>query len=243
MSSDRKRRRIVVPLALENVQPLSASGEDAAMQQAPEEKGAGFAFVPVPTAVGELPGFLLNALVGEIETIDYDGSPFKQYIRLKQSAWGAEVESEYLIVREGYKDLVSFLSHSFGTWNPHTRLHRSITGTAGIGKTMFALYLARLLFQEDNFVLLYYGKKFWAFTKNAMAESDPYNKFLDKESEAPDGTKIYYTVGTDAENDSVLNGMMALPAFITIRDCGKGDMKWLDLAAGRIVVVWSGSIY
>ena len=54
-----------------------------------------------------------------------------------------------------------------------------------------------------------------------------------------DGTKIYYTSGIDAENGDVLNGMLALPYFITIRDCGKSEMKWLELATARIVYVAS----
>ena len=138
MSSDRKRRRVATPRALDNVQPLSASGEDAAIQQAAEKLEA-FAFVDSDSAV-KFPAFLLNALVGKIETIDYDGSPFKHCIHLKEAAWGDEAESEYLIIRESYRDLASFLSDSFRGWKSHTRIHRTITGTAGIGKTMFGLY-------------------------------------------------------------------------------------------------------
>lgn len=108
---------------------------------------------------------------------------------------------------------------------------RTITGTAGIGKTMFALYFARRLFDQDNFVLLYYGQQFWAFTKNELATRRPFNEFLGKEIEA-NGTKIYYTSGTDAETGAALNGMLGRPYFITIRDCGKSEM-------GRVVYVAS----
>ena len=58
-----------------------------------------------------------------------------------------------------------FDSHDFG------EQQRSVfTGTAGIGKTFFALYAARTYFDRGEFVVLYYNTRVWAFSKKSPTE-------------------------------------------------------------------------
>ena len=58
-----------------------------------------------------------------------------------------------------------------------------ITGTTGIGKTMFALYLARIFFSYDKPVLLYYEDQFWAFANHET-------EFLPKKYSMKGGDRI-----------------------------------------------------
>lgn len=186
----------------------------------------------------ELPDFILNALIREKKTIDQKDCPFKSYIDLKQNAWEGEGESRYLIVRKNYYDLYNFLYDQFkAAWKSGVTVPRVVTGTAGIGKTMFALLFARILFQQGSAVLLHYENNFWAFTKKLLKST---KTFLDKEIKVG-GTKIYFTFGTDSEDKGRLHAILARPNIVTIRDCGKFAMEWLSLARGHILCfVWRG---
>lgn len=188
---------------------------------------------PVDSTGETLPEFLMNALVGKLETISHDSCPFKEYINLKQNAWGIEAESQYLIVRQCYTDLAEWLHSHFKQWKQGALQARTITGTAGIGKTMFALYLARLLFETSNYVLLYWGDKFWAFANK------PSPNFLSKNCVAPDGTKIYFTLGNADDDRLALNRLLKSELFFKIRDSAKKALEWLDLAEGRIAYIAS----
>lgn len=231
--SGAKRHRITVPLELENVESLSGD-TDVAVSELTNEL-ATFASMKGRNAAEDagtgLPTFIINALIGKQERIEHDSCPFNIYIDLKQKAWRGENESQYLIVREGYRDLIRFLDEELGQWDGDSQFCRVITGTAGIGKSMFALLLARLLFELGDVVLLYYGSQFWAFAKEIRQQTKEY---LDKEIEV-DGTTIYFTFGDDIKDLGKLIDVLKRPNVITLRDCGKSTLEWLDLAAGRII--------
>ena len=103
-----------------------------------------------PARDNTLPDFLLNALVNNLERVNNENCPFEEYIDLEESAWGISNEARHLIIHKNYHDLINFVSNKFASWKPGTLVHSTITGTAGIGKSMFALYLARTVLPEEG---------------------------------------------------------------------------------------------
>lgn len=184
-----------------------------------------------------LPDFILNALVNNIVKVNREGCPFEEYIELEGEAWSLSNESKHLIIRKNYQDLIQFVAKRFKSWRKGTLVHSTITGTAGIGKTMFALYLARKLVESNMPVVLYYGDRFWAFTKKEGKFS---KKFLENTT-AKNGIKIYYAAGSRNKKSELLHQLLEWPKVVVIRDCGKaGDkMKWIDTVQGRIVYIAS----
>jgi len=119
----------------------------------------------------------------------------------------------------------------FGRWRPGTRVCRAVTGTAGIGKTMFALFLSREIVDRAGVVLLYFEDRFWAFTKKLRKNTKEY---LDKETTV-NGTKIYYTAGDELTNKVQLVQLMKRKKIITLRDSGKHKTQWLLAVRGRVI--------
>ena len=111
-----------------------------------------------------------------------------------------------------------------------------ITGTAGIGKTMFGLYLARTYFQNDEAVVLHYENSFWAFTKKDPKGGNT-TSLLTEHLVPPDGCTIWYVPGSTelTEQKEVLTRLPLSGSVITIRD--PGETKDLDfvLLHGREV--------
>jgi len=82
-----KRRRITVPLGLENVRSLNDGEEDDEEdgdeeeddeEEDDEEDGEG------------LPLFLANALAGDVIKISHEDCPFEEVVDLNDNAWGDE---------------------------------------------------------------------------------------------------------------------------------------------------------
>ena len=168
-----------------------------------------------PARDNTLPDFLLNALVNNLERVNNENCPFEEYIDLEESAWGISNEARHLIIHKNYHDLINFVSNKFASWKPGTLVHSTITGTAGIGKSMFALYLARKLVENNVGVVLYYGDRFWAFTKR---DGKLARTFL-QNSKTKNGIKIFYAAGSRPKESQLLDRLLVLPNVVVIRDC------------------------
>ena len=148
IENENKRRRLVYP-ALKDVQPLALAGASLETRQHQRV----------------LPKFLHNVLFSPATTVPYDDCPFNYYISLGEEAWKKEGEPENLIVLKHYETLTEFLDSRFRDFKVGIQQMTIVTGTAGIGKTMFSLYAARHYYQRGEFVVLYYEDTIWAFTK------------------------------------------------------------------------------
>lgn len=230
--SGTKRRRIAVPQELENIESLSRdTAEDVDLGAEVIGWTEKLELTNVEDAEDSLlPTFIVNALIGKDEKVEHNECPFEFYIDLKEKAWQRGNESQYLIIRKGYRELVRFVHNEFKCWDKYSRFSRVITGTAGIGKTMFALLLARLLFKGGNVVLLYYEREFWAFTRTRPKTK----QYLDKEMDV-EGITIYFTLGIEKVDDLKLASLLNSRNVIKIRDCGDSTMENLASAEGRII--------
>ncbi|KAG7366052.1 hypothetical protein IV203_028722 [Nitzschia inconspicua] len=126
-----------------------------------------------------LPTFLHNLLFSPATKVPYDACPFSYYFNLGGPAWDKKDESQHLIERPCYKTLTIFLDRWFASFQLGTQQRAVVTGTAGIGKTFFALYAARVYFRRGEFVVLYHRNRAWAFSNK-----DP-KEFLIRRGAAP----------------------------------------------------------
>ena len=122
-----------------------------------------------------------------------------------------------------------------------------ITGTASIGKTMFALYAARYYFQKGELVVLYHANKFWAFTK-----TDPTKLAIDPEEQDLDlhlilqqdtnaAPSFWYTTGGDQSLSLALETLKRSGCAVMIRDSGGATkMDLLESAGRELYIVSSG---
>lgn len=209
-----KKRRLIHP-TLDTVKPLQVPPEDA------------------PAAVAQvLPTFLHNTLFSQATDVPHEDCPFDWYIDLGEPAWAAsEDESRYLIERRCYKTLIEFVDERFATFQVGVKHRTVVTGTAGIGKTFFALYAARYYFQKGELVVLYYNDHVWAFcktdpkelvkAKGDWRELDP-NLRLQKGTQ-PDGKDFWYKVlkETKPAFEQCFDQWMESGCAIIIRDPGE----------------------
>jgi hypothetical protein len=214
-----KRRRIVHP-TLDGIKPVSRVAS-------PKDERRVF------------PVFLHNALFSQATEVPYEKCSFERYINLGGEAWSQEGGSEYLIERPCYQTLIEFLDKRFRDFKVGIQQVSVITGTAGIGKTMFALYAARYYFQRSEFVVLYYQDYVWAFThKNPLefekTKRHPHQDLMLEKGTQPDGQDFWYgitqtTKRTEFEERMTIWGSSG--CAIIIRD--HGTSKCLELLASR----------
>ena len=96
------------------------------------------------------PQFLHNALFSSVTKVTHGQCPLEEYIDLGGPAWKKKDESQYLVHRQSYDTLMVFLDDCFANFNVGIQHFAIVTGTAGIGKTMFALYAAREYFRRGE---------------------------------------------------------------------------------------------
>ena len=232
--SGRKRRKLVYP-TLDDVKPLAPVGSGSGSLEMPTQEQRQR---PV------FPAFLHNALFSEVTIVPHESCPFRQYVALGEPAWKTENESIYLVERPCYITLMAFLDFRFKDFKLGVQKVAVVTGTAGIGKTMFALHAARCYFQRGEFVVLYYANSFWAFTKTNpqqiakdpdAPEVDP-NLLLQSSTVAETGEMFWYgktDAGQQTQNENKLSQWKASGCAIFIRDPGKEKSLALLGTSGR----------
>lgn len=195
----------------------------------------------------KLPSFLHNVLFSSVSKVNQRGCPFSEYVHLKQHAWQEDEQSKNLIFLEDYARLMKFLDTYFEGHTVGIRKHVIITGTAGIGKTMFALYMARQYFERNELVVLHHRIDAWAFTKtdpsnlsveNSMRDLLPTNLYL-TEAPHPGGGKYWY--GQEELSGTNLDAWKRCGCAIIIRDPGQSKgMRHMTSKGREIYTVSSG---
>ena len=234
MESEKKKRRLVYH-ELDGIKPLPAGTQ--------------------PSQVGRvLPEFLHNALFAAPIDVPHEFCPFKRYINLVGRAWEKEGESIYLIERPCYESLLTFVKWRFSTREADTQQRTVVTGSAGIGKTFFALYAARAFFEGGEFVVLYYKNAVWAFSKKSPAEllkgvGEDVKQMLSeglglKKAPQPDGNDFWFARLTDKAHgfQQCLNEWGESGLAIFIRDPGedKSPLELMDTRGRELYTVSVG---
>lgn len=111
----------------------------------------------------EVPPFLQNLLFKDPQS--FHGHTF--YL-LEGGAWDDSAEAQLLFVRQCYPKMFNFVNglvknHDLGRTGAPKRA--VVSGTAGIGKSLFGLYAARKWFDADKLVVIWFGQQYWAFSK------------------------------------------------------------------------------
>ena len=118
-----------------------------------------------------------------------------------------------------------------------------VTGTAGIGKTFFALYAARTYFDRGEFVVLYYNTRVWAFSKKSPTELQRKSgEYLQLDADLrlikgkqPNGNEFWYKVLEEEMFDfhECLRQWRRCGSALIIRDPGDERREIYTVSAGQ----------
>ena len=122
---------------------------------------------PVPAQV---PKFLYYAIFGDEVPLAQEGCPFKKCIPLWENSWQIEGEPSLLLERPSYPAMLDFVESRFADFKSFINVKAVITGTAGTGKTMFLLYVARHFVRQNHLVVMYIGTQFYIISMHSPAE-------------------------------------------------------------------------
>lgn len=143
------------------------------------------------TADGEqtIPGFLNGLLDG---TVAADS----QTLHLQGRALQKHDEGHILIVRSCYTALFEFVENELAPVEEeelHLQRYAVVTGTEGIGKTYFGLYVARIWFLLGRLVRFWYGDTCWIFVLSL--EQHDWLREKMKACTLANGTSFWYLKG------------------------------------------------
>lgn len=180
-----------------------------------------------------VPGFLDSLLV---PSTTRDQTVF----HLAGKIWNARHEGNLLVVRQCYKYLLKFVVRSLTPERGECPiLHRfvCVTGSAGIGKTYFGLYVSHKLYHDGLIVRLWYGDLHWVFAKN-LDENDPLRQLLSHEP-LSDGSLVWYYSGDGTKGGVRLLELLlardTFPPVYTVRDSGQEDMIGIAQGPGSFL--------